>query len=61
MGGSCAHSDPSRGLALVHNDANDLWVGASTPLLPFFILGGVPLHEGLVGRTLISPWYQSTV
>ncbi len=43
MGGSCTHPDQSRGLALVHNDASDLWVGVSKPILSFFILGGAAL------------------
>jgi len=30
--------------------ARDLLVGVSSPILPFFILGGVALHERLVGR-----------
>jgi len=43
MGGFCTHPDQSRGLALVHNDASDLWVGVSKPILSFFILGGAAL------------------
>src|SRR6266566_7635429 len=50
-GGSCAHPDQSRGLALRHKMRAISGVGASTPILLFFIGGGVALHERLVGIT----------
>jgi len=48
VGGSCAHPDRSRGLALLHNDASDFWVGASTPILPYFceVVLAVSVAEG---------------
>ena len=48
-GGSCAHPDQSRGLAHRHNMRAISGVGASTPILLFFLGGGVALHERLVG------------
>lgn len=50
-GGSCTHPDQSRGLALRHNMRAISGVRASTPILLFFIGGGVALHERLVGIT----------
>src|SRR6266568_1191195 len=49
-GGSCAHPDQSRGLVQRHNMRAISGVGASIPILLFFIGGGVALHERLVGR-----------
>src|SRR5437868_15079008 len=49
-GGSCAHPDQSRGLAHRHNMRAISGVGASTPILRFFLGGGVALHERLVGN-----------
>lgn len=48
MGGSCAHPDQPRGLALLHTDVSDFWVGASTPMLPYFCeaILAVPVEEG---------------
>ena len=51
-GGSCAHPDQSRGLAHRHNMRAISGVGASTPILRFFLGGGVALHERLVGKVL---------
>ena len=48
-GGSCAHPDQSRGLARRRNLRAISGVGASSPILLFFIGGGVALHERLVG------------
>src|SRR5947209_7633973 len=48
-GGSCAHPDQSRGLVQRHNMRAISGVGASSPILRFFIGGGVALHERLVG------------
>ena len=48
-GGSCAHPDQSRGLVHRHNMRAISGAGASSPILPFFIGGGVALHERLVG------------
>ena len=48
-GGSCAHPDQSRGLARRRNLRAISGVGASSPLLLFFLGGGVALHERLVG------------
>ena len=48
-GGSCAHPDQSRGLVPRHNMRAISGVGASSPLLLFFLGGGVVLHERLVG------------
>ena len=53
-GGSCAHPDQSRGLAHRHNMRAISGVGASTPILRFFLGGGVALHERLVGTRV--PW-----
>src|SRR5438270_9880296 len=47
-GGSCAHLDQSRGLARRRNLRAISGVGASSPILPFFLGGGVALHERLV-------------
>jgi hypothetical protein len=49
-GGSCAHPDQSRGLVQRHNMRAISAVGASSPILRFFIGGGVALHERLVGE-----------
>ena len=48
-GGSCTHPDQSRGLAHRHNVRAISGAGASSPILLFFIGGGVALHERLVG------------
>jgi hypothetical protein len=48
-GGSCTHPDQSRGLVHRHNMRAISGVGASSPILLFFIGGGVALHERLVG------------
>ncbi len=48
-GGSWAHPDQSRGLARRRNLRAISGVGASSPILPFFLGGGVALHERLVG------------
>src|SRR2546421_658000 len=53
-GGSCAHPDQSRGLAHRHNMRAISGVGASTPILLFFLGGGVALHERLVGVSLVG-------
>ena len=50
-GGSCAHPDQSRGLARRLNLRAISGVGASSPILLFFLGGGVALHERLVGIT----------
>jgi len=50
-GGSCAHPDQSRGLARRRNLRAISGVGASSPILLFFLGGGVALHERLVGIT----------
>jgi hypothetical protein len=47
--GSWAHPDQSRGLARRRNLRAISGVGASSPILPFFLGGGVALHERLVG------------
>src|SRR5438876_11858592 len=49
-GGSCAHPDQSRGLVQRHNMRAISAVGASSPILLFFLGGGVALHERLVGH-----------
>ena len=49
-GGSCTHPDQSRGLVHRHNMRTISGVGASSPILHFFIGGGVELHERLVGE-----------
>ena len=49
-GGSCAHPDQSRGLALGLKMRAISGVGASIPILLFFLGGGVALHERLVGE-----------
>jgi hypothetical protein len=49
-GGSCTHPDQSRGLVHRHNMRAISGVGASSPILLFFIGGGVALHERLVGK-----------
>ncbi len=46
MGGSCAHPDQSWDW-LSAQRSDDLGVGASSPILLFFIMGGVPLHDCL--------------
>jgi hypothetical protein len=51
-GGSRAHPDQSRGLVHRHNMRAIFGVGASSPILLFFIGGGVALHERLVGNQL---------
>jgi hypothetical protein len=50
-GGSCAHPDQSRGLARRRNLRAISGVGASSPILLFFLGGGVALHERLVGKS----------
>jgi hypothetical protein len=49
-GGSCTHPDQSRGLVHRHNMRAISGAGASSPILHFFIGGGVALHERLVGE-----------
>src|SRR5207253_8497677 len=49
-GGSCAHPDQSRGLARRRHLRAISGVGASSPLLLFFLGGGVALHERLVSE-----------
>ena len=54
MGGSCAHPDQSPLLARAALVRNDLWVRTSGPILPFFMLGGVAIHDclpSLIGKT----------
>ena len=51
-GGSCAHPDQSRGLARRLNLRAISGVGASSPILLFFLGGGVALHERLVGNCI---------
>src|SRR5712691_13438543 len=53
-GGSCAHPDQSRGLARNALVRNDLCAEASSLILPFFIGGGEPIHEGLVGGIIAT-------
>jgi len=53
-GGSCTHPDQSRGLVHRHNMRTISGVGASSPILHFFIGGGVALPERLVGRTSVN-------
>lgn len=48
-GGSWTHPDQSRGLARRRNLRATSSVGASSPILLFFLGGGVALHERLVG------------
>src|SRR5689334_6254172 len=48
MCGSCAHPDQSPLLARAALVRNDLWVRTSAPLLLFFILGGVAIHDRLL-------------
>jgi hypothetical protein len=57
-GGSCAHPDQSRGLVHRHNMRAISDVGASSPILLFFLGGGVALHERLVG--ISAPRKQTT-
>ena len=59
-GGSCAHPDQSRGLAQWHNIRAISGVGASSPILLFFIGGGVALHERLVGNTMATNHLEQT-
>jgi hypothetical protein len=54
-GGSRAHPDQSRGLVHRHNMRAIFGVGASSPILLFFIGGGVALHERLVGTVVQDP------
>ena len=49
-GGSCVHPDQSHDLARKALVKNDLCAGASPPILPFFLGGGVALHEGLMRK-----------
>ena len=58
-GGSCVHPDQSHDLARKALVRNDLCAGASPPILPFFLGGGVALHEGLmrerpIGVTILA-------
>src|SRR6266567_1801869 len=46
-GGSCTHPDQSWMLAHKALKRDDLCVGTSSPILPFFLGGGVALHECL--------------
>ena len=57
-GGSCTHPDQSRGLVHRHNMRTISGVEASSPILHFFIGGGVALHERLVG---IATWELITL
>src|SRR6266571_3591324 len=57
-GGSCTHPDQSRGLVQRHNRRVISGVGASSPILLFFIGGGVALHERLVGCGTCSGCYR---
>ncbi len=53
MGGSCTHPDQSRGLAHRRN-LRAISRSESPPLFyPFFLLGGVALHECLVGICML--------
>src|SRR6266516_1075765 len=45
--GSCTHPDQSWSLAHKALKSDDLCVGTSSPILPFFLGGGVALHECL--------------
>ncbi len=60
-GGSCTHPDQSRGLVPRHNMRAISGVGASSPILLFFIGGGVALHERLVGLYGSHCWLDSLV
>ncbi len=51
-GGSCTHPDQSRGLVHRHKRRAISGVGASSPILLFFLGGGVALHERLVGKDI---------
>ena len=53
-GGSFAHPDQSRGLVQRHTMRAISAVGASSPLLLFFLGGGVALHERLVGFPMVQ-------
>jgi hypothetical protein len=54
-GGSCTHPDQSWMLAHKALKSDDLCVGTSSPILPFFLGGGVALHVCLGWRYLILP------
>src|ERR1700736_3328175 len=58
-GGSCAHPDQSRGLALWHKLRAISVSEHLLLILPFFLGGGVALHERLVGR--VDLWLMSTL
>jgi hypothetical protein len=54
MCGSCAHPDQSPLLARTALVKNDLWVRTSAPILRFFMLGGVAIHDGLLSKDTIA-------
>src|SRR6058998_683180 len=58
--GSCTHPDQSWILAHKALKSDDLCVGTSSPILPFFLGGGVALHECLGWRSPVSPGREKT-